>query len=159
MEPERSNRPPQDAGAPELPDEIRSRNRDHRSPQVRPVDHVNGDLLEIDRRRRRDPDVDGRRKRAVDDTQRAQRSAGLMDTTTGAAVETPAVAIASGERSPHEECSVEEKAPVLSRDRELSQSQPPSASVSNMTPPPSIGAFRLYRAILHLPQVNLADAL
>jgi hypothetical protein len=48
---------------------------------------------------------------------------------------------------PHEEWSVEEKAPVLSRDRELSQSQPPTASVSNMTPPPSIlvpiVAFRL----------------
>ena len=74
-------------------------------------------------------------------------NAGLMDTTTGATVETPAVAMGAANGPPHEECSVEEKAPVLSRDRELSQSQPPSASVSNMTPPPSIlvpiVAFRL----------------
>src|SRR5437899_9947712 len=65
-----------------------------------------------------------------------------MNTTTGAAVETPAVVIAAANGPP---------------------SQPHSASVSNMTPPPSIlvriGAFRLYRAIFHLPPVDLADAL
>src|SRR5215510_9407246 len=65
-------------------------------------------------------------------------NAGLMKTTTGAAVETPAVVL-----------------PPMNGPPLQSQSQPNIASVSNMTPPPSI--FRLYRATLHLPPLNRAN--